>query len=237
MARVPDPEAFGGIKKRLANVEDLATDTSRIDGSQYVRALEKIQAILTNLNAQVAAAISANSYTKSQIDSKWSSQDAAINGANSNANGREPAFGVLSPGKGGTNTTNGYNNTFSSGSWKAGWILSDGTLGNAPSSRRFKQDFTPPSITVEQLRAAQWTLFKYIADAEENGDQATWRIGMIAEDLEDAGLSAFVDHDPDGTPAGISYPMLSVAALHLAQQAYTEIDRIKARLDVLEGNS
>lgn len=143
-------------------------------------------------------------------------------------------LGVLPPGRGGTNTTNAFNNLFSTGSWRAVWALSDGTMGTAQSSRKVKQDFIMPEITLEQMRAVDWTLYRYIDDVNLNGDSATVHLGMIAEELDDNGLGQFVEYNDDYEPCGINYPMLGVWAIHEAHLAHDRIDRLEERLKALE---
>jgi hypothetical protein len=188
-------------------------------GSQLTQAIQKVLDISENIDQTVSASINRNSYDRATIDAKCNAWN----------------WGVLPPGRGGTNTTNAYNNVFSSGSWRAAWVLSDGTMGTAQSSRKVKQDFMMPDITLEQMRAADWTLYRYIDDVNLNGDSANVHLGMIAEDLDDNGLGLFVEYNDDYEPCGINYPMLGVWAIHEAHLAHDRIDRLEERLKALEG--
>lgn len=188
-------------------------------GSQLTQAIQRVLDISENIDQTVAASINRNSYDRATIDQKCNAWN----------------WGVLSPGRGGTNTTNAFNNLFSTGSWRAVWALSDGTMGTAQSSRKVKQDFIMPEITLEQMRAVDWTLYRYIDDVNLNGDSATVHLGMIAEDLDDNGLGQFVEYNDDYEPCGINYPMLGVWAVHEAHLAHDRIDRLEERLKALEG--
>lgn len=188
-------------------------------GSQLTQAIQKVLDISANIDQTVTASINKNSYDRATIDQKCNAWN----------------WGVLPPGRGGTNTTNAYNNVFSAGSWRAVWALSDGTLGTAQSSRKVKQDFIMPEITLEQMRAVDWTLYRYIDDVNLNGDSATVHLGMIAEELDDNGLGQFVEYDDNYEPCGINYPMLGVWAIHEAHLAHDRIDRLEERLKALEG--
>lgn len=188
-------------------------------GSQLTQAIQKVLDISANIDQTVAASINRNSYDRATIDAKCNAWN----------------WGVLPPGRGGTNTTNAYNNVFSAGSWRAAWVLSDGTMGTAQSSRKVKQDFMMPDITLEQMRAADWTLYRYIDDVNMNGDSANLHLGMVAEDLDDNGLGLFVEYNDDYEPCGINYPMLGVWAIHEAHLAHDRIDRLEERLKALEG--
>lgn len=188
-------------------------------GSQLTQAIQRVLDISENIDQTVTASINRNSYDRATIDQKCNAWN----------------WGVLPPGRGGTNTTNAFNNVFSIGSWRAVWALSDGTLGTAQSSRKVKQDFIMPEITLEQMRAVDWTLYRYIDDVNLNGDSATVHLGMIAEELDDNGLGQFVEYNDDYEPCGINYPMLGVWAIHEAHLAHDRIDRLEERLKALEG--
>lgn len=187
-------------------------------GSQLTQAIQKVLDISANIDQTVTASINKNSYDRATIDQKCNAWN----------------WGVLPPGRGGTNTTNAFNNLFSTGSWRAVWALSNGTLGTAQSSRKVKQDFIMPEITLEQMRAVDWTLYRYIDDVNLNGDSATVHLGMIAEELDDNGLGQFVEYNDDYEPVGINYPMLGVWAIHEAHLAHDRIDRLEERLKALE---
>lgn len=188
-------------------------------GSQLTQAIQRVLDISENIDQTVTASINRNSHDRVTIDQKCNAWN----------------WGVLPPGRGGTNTTNAFDNMFSTGSWRAVWALSDGTLGTAQSSRKVKQDFIMPEITLEQMRAVDWTLYRYIDDVNLNGDSATVHLGMIAEDLDDNGLGQFVEYNDDYEPCGINYPMLGVWAVHEAHLAHDRIDRLEERLKALEG--
>nr|DAZ79716.1 MAG TPA: Endo-N-acetylneuraminidase [Caudoviricetes sp.] len=187
-------------------------------GSQLTQAIQRVLDISENIDQTVAASINKNSYDRGTIDQKCNAWN----------------WGVLPPGRGGTNTTNAFNNLFSTGSWRAVWALSDGTMGTAQSSRKVKQDFIMPEITLEQMRSVDWTLYRYIDDVNLNGDSATVHLGMIAEELDDNGLGQFVEYDDNYEPCGINYPMLGVWAIHETHLAHDRIDRLEERLKALE---
>lgn len=188
-------------------------------GSQLTQAIQKVLDISANIDNTVAASINRNSYDRATIDQKCNTWN----------------WGVLSTDRGGTNTTNVYNNLFTVGSWRAVWALSDGTMGTSQSSRKVKQDFLKPDITLEQMRAVDWTLYRFIDDVNRNGDSATIHVGMIAEELDDNGLGQFVEYNDDYEPVGINYPMLGVWAIHEAHLAHDRIDRLEECLKTLEG--
>lgn len=188
-------------------------------GSQSAQAIQRVLDIGANIDDTVAASINRNSYDRATIDRKCDTWN----------------WGVLSTDRGGTNTTNAYDNLFTVGPWRAVWALSDGTMGTSQSSRKVKQDFLKPDITLEQMRSVDWTLYRFIDDVNRNGDSATIHLGMVAEELDDNGLGQFVEYNDDYEPVGINYPMLGVWAVHEAHLAHDRIDRLEERLKTLEG--
>lgn len=188
-------------------------------GAQLTQAIQQVLDISANIDQTVRESIGRNSYDRATIDGKC----AAWN------------WGVLSPDRGGTHTTNAYENLFTVGPWRAVWALPDGTMGTAQSSRKVKQDFMMPEITLEQMRSVDWTLYRFIDDVNLNGDDATVHLGMIAEELDANGLGQFVEYNDDYEPCGINYPMLGVWAIHEAHLAHARIDELDSRLKALEG--
>lgn len=228
-----DPKAYADDLKRFqAQLDDIRKELRNLrtpTDSQFNRVVQQMLQIVNNIDTIVADSIARTSYSASTIDAK---DAATLNTAKSYA---EPAIGVLPTAKGGTNTTNAYNNLFGSGPYRAAWVLSDGTLGTSQSSRTVKTDFHEPDITLEQLLSVDWVGYRYIQDVNENNDSALPRIGMIAEELDDAGLGIFVVYDDTtAEPVGIDYTMLSVAAMHMSRLAHDRIDVLEHRIQALE---
>lgn len=200
--------------KRLRELE-------RPSGTQLIQAAQQIYEALNNLDTMVAASIVKQSYTRAEIDvrlAQW-------------------RWGVLAPGNGGTGIANAYDNLFTVGPWRAVWVLSDGTMGTSQSSRTVKTDITDADefIDVDDLRKVKWCVYRFIEDKNLNLDDSTPRLGMIAEELDDNGLGWLVEYDEDTLkPEGISYPMLGVAALRLAQDAEDRCDALEKRVKELE---
>lgn len=200
--------------KRLRELE-------RPSGTQLIQAAQQIYEALNNLDSMVAASIVKQSYTRSEIDvrlAQW-------------------RWGVLAPGNGGTGIANAYNNLFTVGPWRAVWVLSDGTMGTSQSSRTVKTDITDADefIDVGDLRKVKWCVYRFIEDKNQHLDDSTPHLGMIAEELDDNGLGWLVEYDEDTLkPVGVSYPMLGVAALRLAQDAEDRCDRLERRVKELE---
>lgn len=190
-------------------------------GAQLTQAIRKVLDIGEHIDETVADSINRQSYDRTAIDGKCAALEQKCS---------EWKWDVLSPDRGGTNTANAYDNLFTVGPWRAVWALSDGTMGTAQSSRKVKQDFMMPDITLEQMRSVDWTLYRFIDDVNQNNDDASIHVGMIAEELDDNGLGQFVEYNDDYEPVGVNYPMLGVWAIHEAHLAHERIDRLETCL-------
>lgn len=147
---------------------------------------------------------------------------------------------VVVPTHGGTGVKNVFDSPLSSNPRKTVYALYDGTLGSDCSSKYSvvnvgdADEFVP----VDALRQVKWRVYWLKDDLNLKLDDAQPVVGLLAEDLDDAGLGFFCEYDGDGNPSGVDYPRLSVAALRLAQQAMDEVDELRtevARLSSLVG--
>lgn len=147
---------------------------------------------------------------------------------------------VVVPAHGGTGVRNVYENPLSLTPCKPIYCLYDGTLGCDCSSGCSVVNVSDADefIPVDVLRQVKWRVYTFKDDLNLKLDDAQPVVGLIAEDLDDAGLGFFCEYDADGNPTGVDYPRLSVAALRLAQQAMSEVDELRnevARLSSLVG--
>lgn len=147
---------------------------------------------------------------------------------------------VVVPTHGGTGVRNAYDNPLSLMPRKPVYCLYDGTLGVDCSSAGSVVDDCDADefIPLDALRQVKWRVYWMKDDLNLKLDDAQPVVGLLAEDLDDAGLGFFCEYDDDGVPTGVDYPKLSVAALRLAQQAMDEVDGLKeevARLSSLVG--
>lgn len=204
---------FADLKRQVQELGPSVVDSVKPMVDQITVMYGEIQSLTGNLDRQVQESIARNSYTASEIDAKVQAWN----------------WGVLSPARGGTGTVNAYENLFTVGPWRAAWVLHDGTVGTAQSVRAVKTNIRDADefIPVDALRRVKWQVFTMKDDANLHLDDAQPMVGMIADDLDAAGLGFFCEYDEDGSLVGINYPMLGVAALRLAQQAMDEVDRLR----------
>lgn len=139
---------------------------------------------------------------------------------------------VVVPAHGGTGVRNAFDSPLSLNPRKTVYCLYDGTLGTDCSSACSAANASDADefVPVDALRQMKWRVYWVKDDLNLKLDDAQPVIGLIAEDLDDAGLGFFCEYDGDGNPTGVDYPKLSVAALRLAQQAMDEVDGLRAEV-------
>ena len=210
---------FADIKRQLQELPPSIVNSVKPMVDQITAMYEEVQTLTNNLDQRVQESIARNSYTRAEIDAKT----------------QEWNWGVLTPNRGGTGTANAYNNLFTSGQWRAAWILSNGTMGTAQSIRAAKTEIVDADdyIPIDALRKVKWRVYRMKDDKNQNLDDSQPLVGMIADDLEENGLGFFCEYDADGSLVSINYPMLGVAALRLAQQVADDLDALKAKVDEL----
>lgn len=147
---------------------------------------------------------------------------------------------VVVPAHGGTGVGNTFGNPLLVAPRKNVYALYDGTLGTDCSAACSTVDISDADefISVDALRQVKWRVYWLKDDLNLKLDDAQPVVGLIAEDLDNAGLGFFCEYDEDGNLTGVDYPRLSVAALRLAQQAMGEVDELRtevARLSSLVG--
>lgn len=139
---------------------------------------------------------------------------------------------VVVPSHGGTGVRNAFDNPLSLMPRKPVYCLYDGTLGCDCSSVDSVADVGDADefVPVDALRQVEWRVYFLKDDLNLKLDDAQPVVGLIAEDLDNAGLGFFCEYDADGNPTGVDYPKLSVAALRLAQQAMDEVDELRSEV-------
>nr|UVN00982.1 MAG: chaperone of endosialidase [Bacteriophage sp.] len=147
---------------------------------------------------------------------------------------------VVVPDHGGTGVRNAFDSLLSLGPRKPVYCRPDGVLGVDCSSAGSVEDAGDADefVPVDALRQVGWRVYWLKDDLNLKLDDAQPVIGLLAEDLDDAGLGFFCEYDDEGNPVGVDYPRLSVAVLRLAQQAMDEVDELRsevARLSSLVG--
>ncbi|MCT3349677.1 hypothetical protein EFP34_03750 [Lacticaseibacillus paracasei] len=115
------------------------------------------------------------------------------------------------------------------------FVASDGALVRSTSASKYKVNIKRDRSTdlaerLLTLPTAHW-LDKAAMERYASGEQKELpqtNFGLIAEDLEAAGLEDLVVRGPDGELEGIQYDRIAAALLPLLAQMKTEIDELKA---------
>lgn len=130
---------------------------------------------------------------------------------------------------GGTGVRNVFDNLLSLTPRKTVYVLPDGTLGVDCSMAHSVANVNDADgfIPVDALRRVKWRVYSFKDDLNLKLDDAQPVVGLLAEDLDNAGLGFFCEYDNEGNPTGVDYPRLSVAVLRLAQEAMDEVDELK----------
>nr|UVX77851.1 MAG: chaperone of endosialidase [Bacteriophage sp.] len=142
---------------------------------------------------------------------------------------------VVVPAHGGTGVQNVSDALLSSAPRKPVYCLYDGTLGSDCSSACSVANVNDADkvIPLDALRRVKWHLYWFNDDLNLKFDDAQPVIGLLAEDLDDAGLGFFCEYDDDDVPVGVDYPKLSMAALRLAQESMDEVDELRGTVESL----
>lgn len=107
-------------------------------------------------------------------------------------------------------------------------------LSRSTSSRRYKQDIEDHDLdptTILKMRPRTW---RDRGDVKGDPDCARRYIGFVAEELDDLGLTEFLEYDSDGRPDAIAYDRLSVAMLVVLRWLAGRLKGERARIDALE---
>lgn len=139
---------------------------------------------------------------------------------------------VVVPAHGGTGVRNAFDRPLSLNPRKTVYCIYDGTFGSDCSSTYSVTNVSDADefVSVDALRQVKWRVYWLNDDLNLRLDDAQPVIGLIAEDLDGAGLGFFCEYDGGGNPTGVDYPKLSVAVLRLAQQAMDEVDELRAEV-------
>lgn len=110
---------------------------------------------------------------------------------------------------------------------------SNSIIARSTSSIRYKkdiEDWNPDPAAVLELRPRSW-----LAKKPAPGEDADARyVGLIAEEVEDLGLTELVGYDDEGRPDWLHYPLLAVAQQAVIRDQEARIAALEGRLSALE---
>jgi hypothetical protein len=109
------------------------------------------------------------------------------------------------------------------------------------SSLRFKKDITDYEVDGTKLLNLQTKIFKYKATHRDQQVGETnnrpWVLGLIAEEVLEAGIEEVVGYDKDGLPASLRYDLLTIYTIDLLKRHENEIQSLKEEIERLKGNN
>lgn len=180
-----------------------------------------------NSSSQLTTAIptaSGHAASKQYVDNKTSFNSVSSDGdVYADGNLRTPNR-VLAPGTRSYTVTTSYASVYVNG---------DGWFGLSPSAERFKQDIEPRAYSVEQIKLMQVVTYR-LKNAVALDPGAAAEVGVIAEQLIDAGLPEFVIFDEDGNTQSVAYERLVLVVIGAVQELAERVENIEARLAALE---
>lgn len=226
------PSELGDLIDELDDIQRRLRTLEAPSGEALSSTVAKLQALVANIQAQLDAWV-ATRWTNAQIDSRIAAPPFSVA-----VSGDISTTGFLF-----TPAGYGYDITYTR---RTAWLGNDGRLGYASSSRDKKIGIRPADENrLARLLDIVPVSFFYRAEIarrtrlriNEGEDYVPEReVGLIAEDLDDAGLHEFVIYDEHGKPEGIEYGMLTVALLAVERAQRRELDEIRERLDRIESD-
>jgi len=109
-----------------------------------------------------------------------------------------------------------------------GDVLNTNNSYGALSDERLKSNIVDASSQIDDIMAVQ--VRSYTLDS--TGDT---HIGVVAQELESAGMSGLVKEDEEGMKS-VKYSILYMKAIKALQEAVAKIESLEARVAVLEAN-
>lgn len=207
---LPERDALGQVVAALREGGRRLGEVETQRGSQLFDIVSDLRSVVDNLAATIAA-LSASGET-------W--------------------YGPVSAGTGTIQTTSGDIYTPHGRatpvvtSYVAAYLNSDGRLGATPSTRRLKRDIRTASWTREQRDRIRIVYYRLraayiIADMEGDADGAETLVGLIGEELLEAGLPEFVVLDERGRVFSVRYELLALVAIDGLQQVERDLDDLR----------
>ena len=141
------------------------------------------------------------------------------------------------------------------------YVYSDGDVQNhdnsysGTSDSKLKQQVTDAASQWDDIKALQVRKFKFNSDVTQHGDSdALWRLGVVAQEVEAAGMTGLIKNNPDYGPdqfdeetqewvAGeelgtvtkaVKYSILYMKAVKALQEAMTRIETLETEMTALK---
>ena len=172
---------------------------------------------------------------------------------NSASSGNVYCSSIRFTGQSPDNNTSAFMECTDSGSTARFVIYSDGDLRNhdnsygAISDVKLKEQITDASSQWEDIKALRVRKYKMKEDVANGDSDEHWRLGVVAQELETAGMNGLVKDDPDlvededgqrvagdTTTKSVKYSILYMKAVKALQEAMTRIETLETKVAALE---
>jgi hypothetical protein len=110
---------------------------------------------------------------------------------------------------------------------KTVYVNSSGRLGSLSSSKRYKENIAPLQDDSSKILQARPVTFTW-KESKERG------FGLIAEDMDELGLTNLVVYDSEGRPDSVRYEFISLYLLEVAKEQAASIKELKAENESLK---
>ena len=105
-------------------------------------------------------------------------------------------------------------------------VLSSGAIARSTSALKYKQDIRDlESIDINLLRGVRYK------SKSEQDDQTKDHFGVVADEVDAAGIKELVSYSADGEVEGFQYERLTVVLLKAIQELKAEVDSLKAQIN------
>ena len=103
-------------------------------------------------------------------------------------------------------------------------VNSDGALARSTSSGRYKENIQDYDKGIEAIKSLRPVTYQSI-----NEDDDSTYAGFIAEEVDEAGLTEFVDYNPEGQPDALHYANMNALLTKALQEAIARIEILEAK--------
>ncbi len=223
------PSELGWLVDELDEISARLRTLEAPSGESLSSTVAKLQALVADIQAQLDAWV-AGRWTNAQITTQINNNIASTLAGNVSVGGIFYNVAAYN-----------FDITYTR---RTAWLGNDGRLGYASSSAKKKTSIQPADEDrLVRLLDIVPKSFLYRAEISrrtrlrinDGVDYVPAReIGLIAEELDAAGLHEFVIYDEEGEPEGIEYGMLVVALLAVDRAQRDEIRALAERVDRLE---
>lgn len=123
-----------------------------------------------------------------------------------------------------------YDDRPSAASVTALGVDADGIVRESTSSRRFKENITPYGKGLADVSNLNPVTFNYI------GEEGVTLAGLIAEEVDEAGLGEYVIREENGTPKAINYGHMMALMTNAIKELKAENDSLKEEIAAIKAH-